>query len=193
MKIITDFDFIDSVKNVNEGLHPLKVIRNNKQRYIHLLPIYTIIALMVQKFSDIDVKEIIAFILRTYGIYISYEMLFDIIIKNFNPDKIDIYAAKAITNLKKLVVMLEEINVSTTYNMLLESELYAKEHSFDTEDRIIPAMVSKKYIYVPSYGYDGSEKTTSILQEHTIGTKVYILSQDEPDKQYRRVLSKSHI
>ena len=193
MKLITDFDFIDTVKNAREGLHPLKVMRNNKEQYLQFLPIYTSLALIAQRYSDMDFRGVISYMLRSYGYLLSLEMLFDIIIKNINPNKKDMYAEKAIANLKKLVVMLKDINVTTTYDMLLESELYAKEYAFDCDDRIIPAVEIKKYIYVPSYGYDGREKITSILQEHTIGTKEYILSQDEPDKQLRRVLSKSQI
>ena len=105
----------------------------------------------------------------------------------------DLYAKNSSLKLKELAIMLGTINVNTNYDMLLESELYYKKSSIDYSNDNLPVLKSEKYIYVPSYGFDGSEKTTSILQEHIIGTKEYTLSVEEPDREYRRVLAKSHI
>ena len=193
MKVITNFDFYNAVKDVNESLLPVKVIRNNQKRYIQLFPVYLSATLIIKQFTDMDAKAIIPTIINAYGYLLSFDTILQIITKLLNQSHRDFYTENGINNLKKLIVLLERINVYTNYEMLLKSELYARKYCFDTENRTIPAVVSKKYLYVPSYGYDGNEKTTSILQEHTIGTKEYILSQDEPDKEYRRVLSKSHI
>ncbi len=193
MKIITDFDFCNAVKDVNGNILLFKVVRNNQKRYAHLFPIYSAIALICKQYADLDAREVISIIIRTYGYLISIETIAQMIVKILNQDHLDAYTEKSIRNLKRLVTLLERINVSTNYEKLLESELYTKKYSLDTEDRTIPAIMSKKYIYVPAYGYDGEEKTVSILQEHVIGSKEFILSQDEPDREYRRVLAKSNI
>ena len=82
---------------------------------------------------------------------------------------------------------MDTINVKTNYDMLLESELYEKKYKVEKTDSLF-AIKEEKYIYVPSYGFDGKEKDTSILQEHDIGSGIYALSVGEPEKQYRRVL-----
>ena len=48
--------------------------------------------------------------------------------------------------------------------------------------------MEKKYILVPSYNYGGEEIETSIMQEHIVESDDYILSVEEPDTQYKRVL-----
>lgn len=193
MKIVTDFDFCNAVKDVNGNILLFKVVRNNQKQYAHLFPIYSAIALICKQYADLDAREVISIIIRTYGYLISIETIAQMIVKILNLDHLDAYTEKSIRNLEKLVTLLERINVSTNYENLLESELYTKKYSLDTEDRTIPAIMSKKYIYVPAYGYDGEEKTVSILQEHVIGSKEFILSQDEPDREYSRVLAKSNI
>ena len=192
MKIITDFDFCNAVKDVNETLLPIKVIRNNQKKYACLLPVYSSIILIIQKFTDLDVRRFIISLINAYGYLLSFDMLGQLIVKLINEQHNDLYTEKAIENLKRLVVLLSEINVSTNYDKLLESELYEKKYCLDTEDRTMPVIMSKKYIYVPAYDCDGEEKTVSILQEHVLGTKVFVLSQDEPDREYRRVLAKLH-
>ena len=103
----------------------------------------------------------------------------------------DIYAYKSSNKLKKIVSQLKDINVSTEYNMLLNSELYEKTNKIEFDENKKPFLMQEKYIYVPSYGFNGKEKETSILQEHEIGTKEYFLSVGEPEKQYKRVLIKN--
>ena len=88
--------------------------------------------------------------------------------------------------------MFDNINVKTNYEMLLKSELYEQKYKIELNDDILLSIKEEKYIYVPSYGFDGQEKETSILQEHNLGTQSYMLSVGEPEKQYRRVLVNNH-
>ena len=193
MKLLINYDFFDAVRNVNEKTTPLKVFRNEKTKYALLLPVYTSIALIAKQYSDFDTRDIIAIILRAYGYLMSLDTLGEIMAKTLSYSKTDLYAKKASARLNMLALMLDDINVNTNYDMLLSSELYYKTSHIEYGDRRIPTIMSQKYIYVPAYGFDGEEKTVSILQEHIIGTKEYVLSQDEPDREYRRVLAKSHI
>ncbi len=193
MKLLINYDFFDAVRNVNEKTTPLKVIRNEKKKYAILLPIYTSLALIAKQYSDFDTREIISIIIRAYGNLMALDTLAEFMFKKMSYTQTDLYARKAIARLQTLALMLDDINVKTNYDMLLASELYHKTVHLDSSESNRPILVSQKYIYVPSYGFDGEEKTTSILQEHVIGTKEYILSQDEPDRQYKRVLAKSHI
>ena len=72
--------------------------------------------------------------------------------------------------------------------MLLQSEVYDKRIKIDLNESKIPLLMQEKYVFVPAYGFDGKEKEVSLLQEHEIGSRTYVLSVGEPEKQYRRVL-----
>ena len=102
---------------------------------------------------------------------------------------IDTYATKAMNRLKKLVGELDSINVKTSYDLLLDSELYEKNYRIEFDDNKIPFLLEEKYILVPSYSYNGEVRDTSILQEHEVGTENYVLSVQEPVKKYKLVLS----
>lgn len=193
MKLLINYDFFNAIKNVNEKTHPLKIIRNEKTKYTLAFPVYLSAILIVGQNQKLSVQDIIIPMLRGYGTLLSLDFIFETIAQKFSPSQMDLYALKSSEKLKELVILLKEINVRTNYDKLLTSELYYKTCNIEYNDGKLPDVVSKKYIYVPSYGFDGNEKTTSILQEHVIGTKEYVLSQDEPDKEYRRVLAKSHI
>ncbi len=45
--------------------------------------------------------------------------------------------------------------------------------------------MEKKYILVPTYDYLGEIQSTSILQEHVVGSKIYVLSLGSEAKEYR--------
>ena len=181
MKLLINFDFFEAVRDVNEPLTPMKIIRNNVK-----YKIFGPTAIGVGAIGGMSPETIAKNVALWYGIYMATDLVFDFTYRKKN-DNIDPYATKAIPKLKKLSVTLDEINVKTNYDMLLESELYEKKYKIEKNDRLF-TINEKKYIYVPSYGYDGKEKETSILQDHDIGSGIYTLSVGEPEKQYRRVL-----
>ena len=193
MKLLINYDFFNAVRNVNEKTNPLKVIRNEKNRYAFVFPFYLSTVLIIGQNQKMDLNDIMIPILRGYGTLLSLDFIFELMAQSLSPSKLDLYGEKASKRLKELAILLETINVSTNYDMLVASELYYKKTSIEPSEGTFPILKSEKYIYVPSYGFDGEEKTTSILQEHVVGTKEYVLSQDEPDKEFRRVLAKSHI
>ena len=193
MKLLINYDFYNAVRDASESLRPMKVIRNEKKKYMILSSVYLSMCLMARQYGNIDIKDIVLLLLRLNINLTCIDLILETLYKKIGHSNMDLYAEVSSLNLKKLVLLLSNINVSTNYNMLLSSELYYKTCHINCEERKLPILKSKKYIYVPSYGYDGEEKVTSILQEHIIGTKEYILSVDEPDRQYRRILVKSLI
>lgn len=183
MKLVINYDFFNAVRNVNEPLTPMKIVRNHKIKYSMLTPAWLILGSLEGYGQEYLIQKLVFL----YGFYMATDCMFDILTKK-KLDNIDIYAYRASLELKKLPNMLGDINVKTTYDMLLRSELYKKQYKIErSKDKSI-ALTEKKYIYVPSYGFDGQEKETSILQEHDIGSVIYTLSVGEPEKQYRRVL-----
>lgn len=77
--------------------------------------------------------------------------------------------------------LLNNINVNTDSELILESYKYKTEYDFN-KDSESKDLIQKKYIMVPVI-QNGEEKEISILQEHVIGTKEYSLSCGEPTKQ----------
>ena len=180
MKIVINFDFFNAIRNVKDPL-PLKIVRNEtKYEYAPL------IIMSLDGIFNVSLTSFPTQLLFCYSIYVTSDLIINGICKK-NFDK-DFYALNAMEKLRMLPVLLNTINVETDYNMLLSSKLYERHYKIEKcEDSILP-IKEEKYIYVPSYGFDGEEKQTSILQEHSIGSKRYILSVEEPKKRYRRVL-----
>lgn len=186
MKLVINYDFFNAIRDVNEPLTPMKIVRNNR-KYKFLAPV----TLGIGYLGGMSPESIARYLILWYGIYITTDLALDNAIKRLN-NNVDSYALTASTRLKNLSLKLDDINVKTNYDMLLKSELYEKNHKLELSNDIIPTLTEQKYIYVPSYGFDGQEKETSILQEHDIGSSVYTLSVGEPEKQYRRVLVNNH-
>ena len=95
---------------------------------------------------------------------------------------------KALEDIKRLAIQLKDLNISTGKELLMDSYVYEKEYKLvNKEDSIIPKIYQKKYIMIPVYD-DGEIKEVSLLQEHIIGSKYYVISYGEPTKQ--KVLDK---
>ena len=98
--------------------------------------------------------------------------------------------SKIKNNLKKLVSKLNDINIATDYDLLKQSELYERKYKIEFNESKIPIIMENKYVLVPSYNYKGDVKDTSILQEHFVGSKDYILSVGSPSKKLTLVNSR---
>ena len=185
MKLLINYDFFNAIRNVNEPLTPMKIVRN-EIKYALITPLW------IADGCIGDPKYALSNLLLWYGIYMAIDLSYQSIYKKKISDGLDSYAYEASTKLKKLSAMLDDINVKTNYEMLLKSELYERKLKVESSDEKLLSLKEEKYIYVPSYGFDGQEKETSILQEHDIGSRTYMLSVGEPAKQYRRVLVNNH-
>ncbi len=181
MKLIINYDFFNAIRSVNEPTTPLKIIRNEPKYYMvpsFLIPIAYI--------AGVPSEDFVRSMISLYGFYLGVDLIFGQVYKNYLGE--DKYSLRANRNLIKLPGLLSNINVKTNYDMLLKSELYERRFKIESNDTGIIPIKEEKYIYVPSYGFDGQEKETSILQEHNIGSSSYVLSVEEPEKRYRRVL-----
>lgn len=119
MKLIINYDFIDAVKNAKEPFTAFKVIRNKKTRWATLnFPLYIAVIAAIQKEFDIPI------ILFGFGLGCCFNIFSETLEnKIFSTDD---YKDEAIQNLKRLSSQLTELNISTDYELLLESELYEK-------------------------------------------------------------------
>lgn len=181
MKLLINYDFFNAIRNVNEPLTPMKIVRNER-KYI------LVTGICITDFFVLAPKQAFIHSLGWYGIYMTCDLVCESIFKKILDEDMDRYAYNSRVKLKHLPGMLGDINVKTNYEMLLKSELYERKFKVESNGDKLPSLKEEKYIYVPSYGFDGKEKETSILQEHDIGSDNYILSVGEPEKKYKRVL-----
>lgn len=169
MKLVINYDLIDAIRNVNEPLTPFKVVRNRKNNFLTYLSILTLINFC----QGSSVLETIEKLGMYFGTVISADIL---IAMSKSTTSVDFFADESSKNLKRLVGELEALNISTSYDLLLKSEIYDKKYKVEMNKEQLPHIAEKKYILVPSYTYNGDIKDTSVLQEHIVGSKQYVLS-----------------
>jgi len=175
MKLIINYDFIDAVRNANDSYNIYKIARNSKKEWSYLVPFWTVIDYAIWK----NIPDTITWLNIQLGIDILSRTLENKI------TGIDKYEIKACKNLKQLVSHFNDLNISTDYDLLLQSELYKKNYNIGLSDEKLPFLKEAKYIYVPCYKYDGDVEVTSIQQEHVIGSREYVLSLGSPKSSYK--------
>lgn len=179
MKLVVNYDLINAIRNVNEPLTPLKVIRNNKVKWAKFnFPCYFAInfagshsvpkALGVLGFQFVWLTAAYFYNQKIFG---------------------DEYHTNSSNDLRKLVSQLDSLNIKTDYDLLLKSELYKTKYKIQLNEKKILELAQQKYILVKTYNYCGDTKDTSILQEHIVGSKNYVLSIGSPKKKYKLAYS----
>ena len=88
----------------------------------------------------------------------------------------------SVFDLLYLTRCLSQINININYDLLLNSYKYETEYEFEFDKSNFPQLVQKKYIMVPAI-QDGEEIEVSVMQEHIIGSKDYVLSKGKPSLQ----------
>ena len=184
MKLVVNYDLINSVKNVNEPLNPFKVIRNNRKVWAKFnLPIYTMIDFCFVR----DLKIVLEMLLVQFSALTITELIALSLVR------VDKYKDKSEYDLKKLVSRLNDINVDTNYDLIKESILDSKKYDIKLNSNNIPQLIESKYILVPAYSYNAEVKDKCILQEHIVGSSDYYLSVESPTKEKKLILAKNSI
>ena len=178
MKIIVNFDLINSIKNVNESMGPMKVIRNRKAQWAKFyFPLYTIVDMTFNKIEDVP------FIL---SLQFSFLLFLEMIVHSKGLDE---FKDKSLEDLHNLAIKLNYLNIDTSYDLLLNSQLVGKDYNIRLNENKIPEFVESKYILVPSYSYHGNIKSTALHQEHVIGSNDYVISSGSKFKRKQLVYS----
>lgn len=177
MKLVINYDFFNKIKDLNNSDTKFTLIKSRTKRFVKFeLPIYTILSVCL---SDNLVSTLTV---------LSFDYLFTLALLNVNKIKetqsfyLERDLKKSKYKLISLVGKLNDLNISTDYELLLQSELYYKETKLTLNDYHLPDLMQKKYINVPVYDTMGDIKTVSIEQEHIIGSKQYVLSLGSPNQ-----------
>ena len=183
MKLVINYDFFNALKDVNEKTTPLTIIRNEKADYgKFVIPVW--LTLSVLQYKSEFIKNIPQILLGG-SIAVYTNALIALRFGNIN------YREKADRNLKTLVKCFNELNIETDYDLLLQSQLDSRNYRLYLNEEKLPEILESKYILVPTYNHLGDIKNTSILQEHVIGSKNYVLSLGSPKK--KRKLAYSNV
>lgn len=89
--------------------------------------------------------------------------------------------------LELLSKKLNDLTIKTSPELLLKSQVYHKEYSFDKDNL---GIIRNRYIYIPIYNYNGEEITTSIIEEHLLTTNNYVLTLGISEERKEKVLGK---
>lgn len=172
MKIIINYDLIEKIKEAKTGFSLIKTSKKVFLKATRTEMFYIILSL----FSSNFIENILKNGLQVFTFYLVLHWLFETI--DINRNKI-----KALEEIKRLAIQLKDLNICTEHELLMDSYVYEKENEImNDEDSVLPKINQKKYIMVPVYD-DGQIKEVSLMQEHIIGSKSYVISLGEPTKQ----------
>lgn len=177
MKLENEYDLMDKIKDVNEPFGLMKIIRKKK------LLIYLATANFLIITRKEDYKTLLVLFPSSLLIMFSIFLMPDYIAQKML--KMDLYSSIALEDLKKLVLKLNNLYLNTDINLLLKSKQYKKKYKVIKKEQVIPKVLESKYIMVPTYNRDGSIKETSIVQEHELGSRKYVLYLGSPEKKLK--------
>ena len=181
LKIVINYDMIS---RINECNGKYKLIRHYKRN--KFLGIVTVISVTkdivyincgLGKSVENNLSDILFWLLY----YLTLAPLVDVAVEGISPN-LGLHTREelAIEDLKDLVKELKNQNINTTYEKILESNVYHRKYKLDMEGA--PGIIRERYISVPTYDYNGYENTTSILEEHKLGSRKYVLTLGSPKK-----------
>ena len=98
------------------------------------------------------------------------------------PYLINLFGSQPIKNsavklVKELPNSFNSLNIKTNDNLLGKSKLEKTEYKIRINENKMPQLIQSKYILVPSYGPKGEVRNTSVVQEHQLFSKKYVLSK----------------
>ena len=181
MNLVINYDLFKEIYNAKEPSNIFKIIKNQKKKWF--LGAIPILIVLDYQFNE-GISEILEYFPLQFFIVIGGDI---IVQKMFG----DIPKEKAVYRLKHLISELQNLEISTDYDLLLESYIYIKKYSIKFNKYYLPYILEEKYINIPTYGFDGEINETSVLQEHIIGSSDYVLSLGSPSKSLKLAYSNS--
>lgn len=188
-KITINYDLYNEILNAREKFIGFKVLRDKWKLAFFDIPFFLFVDFMVANtLGDLDIPS--AFVEQCFICasmrYLPYQMT-----KTFLG--LDVYKEEAKMRLFEASMLLNDINVSTNFELLLDSELDSKNYEIqkDSDDKKI--LVENKYIMVPThnpmFNDEGETQMTSLHQEHVVGTREYSLSVGLNQKNKQKILN----
>lgn len=172
MELRVNYDFfkkINQVKNTSSNTR-FNLMKERSKKFLYLdAPLFTMICLALGK----SFLQTLAILFAEYALCMGLVNINGII----DSEKyfLDRKNKNSEYELIALASKLNELDIKTDYNLLLSTELCSKKTKFVLNDYHLPDLNTTKYINIPAYNDEGDVENISVVQEHIIGDKQYIL------------------
>lgn len=170
----------DLMHKIYEAQGKKKLPKNFKTFAVSIYPVGTALTSLIDN-ASID-TTVVAVALATAISYGSVTIMEHMMHKLYRSIGIMTFSDIAALQLLILSTDLNKQNVKTNVDLLLDSKVYHKEYKFILNKKGIPGIIQRKFFNVPVYDYDGKVTETSLLQEHKMGSRQYVLSLSSPTK-----------
>ena len=184
MNIIVSYDFIDIVKGSNEPAGPIKLMKYTL-KHNPVWKLYMAGSFAIDVIREPFGKALGESALGAGGAFMIASLYFLIIKRDPVKERADI-------KIDELSSLLQKIDVNTNSSLIKESRLEGKKYEIRLNDKKFPQIIESKFILVPSYDNNGEVKDTSLLQEHALFTKQYVLSKSRGLEKKKQVLAYSN-
>jgi hypothetical protein len=184
MKLTINYDLIRKTLQAKENFGISKVISKHFKKASYWFGISATFNLAIGR----RIEEALFSAIITANMILTLDVMEDLSkYKKFG----DIDRKKDMHDLDNLANQLENANINTTGKLLLHSKEYETKYKIKLNEKKLPYLLQEKYILVPTYNnYSGDIKETSLLQEHEIGSKTYVLSLGSPSKKFKPAFSR---
>lgn len=172
MKLIINYDLINEITTANTGINIKRFMAKTE------LNMGIITALNLSTFIATGEAMPMTFITGL----INGTFIFggsELILREINKEIAD-------ERLRKLASSLKTINIYTDADLIKEGKLYKTQYKLVKDNK--PIIQQNKYIMIPTNGNLNANEV-SLLQEHNIGSREYVLSIGEPKKSYSKSYS----
>ena len=168
MKLVISYDLADKIKEAKTGFS----LKRCCKRVLFYTGISMAIGIPINIVANAETSKYLSDIVAYLGCHSAMTCVNQIILK----DLLKKYAENEIAALSS---KLPQINVNASTKDLLEAYPYKTEYNFNYAGG---GLEQKKYINVPVSDVWG-EREMSVVQEHTLGSKEYVLSLGFPDEE----------
>ena len=177
MKVVINYDFFMALQNVNTDFSMLKVARNSKRSLIISGGIWYMFDMSLY---NGDYRKTFTLIPMQYALSMAFSYA------AFASLGVDLFKQDAANKLAELSKTLNNEGMNISYDLLIKSEMYYRDNRINNIANI-PTIVNNKYFYVKTR--DDCE--ISMLQEHEVGTKDYVLTLAKPKDKKELILRKA--
>ena len=178
MKLVRKYDVMYKICDARETFGPAKIMRKHKDEWFTIrLPLLGGLNVLcgpklLESLGLIALGFVTDYILDTM---------------NYKFDQIDIQAEKANKLLKNLVDQLNYEHIDISFEQLLEAKETRRKYKIKFNEKRLPSLVEEKHILIPTQAQTNNASNIFILQEHTLGSSEWTLSDDTLQNQKKLV------
>lgn len=189
-KLEINYDFIDKI-NESEGKYKIKRFINNNKFTDAIIAGFVTKDIILGATGALSPEQTAVKVTSYLATMIVILSLLELINKNLK-ERITgkTQEERAEDELRELAVQLNNLGIEINLEDLKEAVIYHKKYKLRKDGK--PGVIRERYIEVPvSNSNNINSDSSSIKEEHIMGTRSYVLTLDTPKKQmvYRKAFS----